>query len=200
MALLVCPDCGHDVSDAAPSCPGCGRPRVRDGVAEPWKRKHSVLNVIGSILGVLLLLGIVSKGIVSLVSSDAVGSSSSPHLVAKVQKIATGQIRVAAADTVYYKIEIRPDMLDPSIKGSFEAAGGSGNDIVAAITDADNFQNWVNGHQAQVIWTTPGQLTTGSFNVKLRPGTFYLGLSNRFSPVSDKQVALDVDLAYAQRE
>jgi hypothetical protein len=26
MALVKCPDCGHDVSEAAPSCPGCGRP------------------------------------------------------------------------------------------------------------------------------------------------------------------------------
>jgi hypothetical protein len=26
MALIVCPDCGRQVSDAAPACPGCGRP------------------------------------------------------------------------------------------------------------------------------------------------------------------------------
>ena len=26
MALVVCPDCGRQVSDAAPSCPSCGRP------------------------------------------------------------------------------------------------------------------------------------------------------------------------------
>lgn len=26
MALTTCPDCGREVSDAAPACPGCGRP------------------------------------------------------------------------------------------------------------------------------------------------------------------------------
>ena len=26
MALIRCPDCNREVSDAAPSCPGCGRP------------------------------------------------------------------------------------------------------------------------------------------------------------------------------
>jgi len=26
MALVQCPDCGTDVSDAAPACPKCGRP------------------------------------------------------------------------------------------------------------------------------------------------------------------------------
>jgi len=29
MALVKCPDCGRDVSDAAPTCPGCGRPMSR---------------------------------------------------------------------------------------------------------------------------------------------------------------------------
>jgi hypothetical protein len=29
MALLRCPDCGRDVSDQAPACPGCGRPGYR---------------------------------------------------------------------------------------------------------------------------------------------------------------------------
>ena len=27
MPLLSCPDCGHRVSDLAPACPSCGRPR-----------------------------------------------------------------------------------------------------------------------------------------------------------------------------
>jgi hypothetical protein len=26
MALVTCPDCAHEISDAAPSCPWCGRP------------------------------------------------------------------------------------------------------------------------------------------------------------------------------
>ena len=26
MGLVTCPDCGNEVSDAAPSCPTCGRP------------------------------------------------------------------------------------------------------------------------------------------------------------------------------
>jgi hypothetical protein len=28
MALIACPDCGQQVSDAAPACPRCGRPRL----------------------------------------------------------------------------------------------------------------------------------------------------------------------------
>lgn len=28
MPLINCPDCGRSVSDAAPACPGCGRPLI----------------------------------------------------------------------------------------------------------------------------------------------------------------------------
>jgi hypothetical protein len=33
MALLTCPDCGRQVSDVAPSCPGCGRPAAAPNYA-----------------------------------------------------------------------------------------------------------------------------------------------------------------------
>lgn len=32
MALITCPDCQKEVSDAAPACPSCGRPRTEVAV------------------------------------------------------------------------------------------------------------------------------------------------------------------------
>ena len=29
MALVICPDCGNELSDQAPACPKCGRPTAR---------------------------------------------------------------------------------------------------------------------------------------------------------------------------
>jgi hypothetical protein len=107
---------------------------------------------------------------------------------------------VEAGKAVYYTIQIKPDMLEPVLKGSFEASGGSGNDIVAAIADETNYVNWANGHSADVLWQTEGQQTVGSFQVALKPGTYYLGVSNRFSPISDKEVTLDVSLNYQHEE
>lgn len=34
MALLKCPDCGHDVSDKAQSCPNCGCPVITSPASE----------------------------------------------------------------------------------------------------------------------------------------------------------------------
>lgn len=37
MPLIECPDCGKQISDAAPACPSCGRPMVTDRPA-PTRR------------------------------------------------------------------------------------------------------------------------------------------------------------------
>jgi hypothetical protein len=35
VALVTCPDCGHEVSDTAPACPQCGRPSGLPGRDQP---------------------------------------------------------------------------------------------------------------------------------------------------------------------
>jgi hypothetical protein len=110
------------------------------------------------------------------------------------QKIATGQILVKANGYVQYRITITPDMVEPTVTGNFNASGGTGNDITAVIADEMNYMNWINGHQARVFWGTEGKQTTGTLEVRLRPGTYYLVFSNKFSALTDKQVFLEVDL------
>lgn len=35
MALIECPDCGAQISDAAPACPHCGRPAAVSAKSQP---------------------------------------------------------------------------------------------------------------------------------------------------------------------
>ncbi|HET7462491.1 MAG TPA: zinc ribbon domain-containing protein [Longimicrobium sp.] len=53
MPLITCPDCGREVSDAAPTCPHCGRPFKS---APPAPRKPVAGIVVACVLGVLMLL------------------------------------------------------------------------------------------------------------------------------------------------
>jgi hypothetical protein len=136
----------------------------------------------------------------------AAQAASSPAPVPKTryvpvtQKIASGQIIVKGNGYVQYRITITPEMIEPTVTGSFNASGGSGNDITAVIADQDNYTNWINGHQAQVFWGTQGKQTTGNLDVRLRPGMYYLVFSNKFSAFTDKQVFLEVDLNYKKAE
>jgi hypothetical protein len=110
--------------------------------------------------------------------------------------IASGQVVVRHGSSVNYRITITPEMREPVVTGTFTASGGQGNDIAAAIADESGYTNWINGHQAQVFWSTQGKETTGSFEVRLKPGTYYLVFSNRFSAFTDKYVLLNATLNY----
>ncbi len=116
------------------------------------------------------------------------------------QKIATGQIVVRAQGYVQYRLTIGPEMVQPTVTGSFNASGGGGNDITAVIADEANFINWINGHQARVYWNTQGRETTGNFEVRLPPGTYYLAFNNKFSLFTEKQVFIEADLNYKKAE
>ncbi len=72
------------------------------------------------------------------------------------QKIATGQIIVKAREDVQYRLTITPEMAEATVKGIFNASGGFGNDIQGVIADETNYTNWINGHQAQVLWQNAG--------------------------------------------
>lgn len=133
-------------------------------------------------------------------SASSVRASSLPTIryVPVSQKIATGQIVVKSSGYVQYRIRIDPQMKDARVTGSFNASGGSGNDISAVIAREDEFTNWINGHQARVFYGTNGKKTTDSFDVRLAPGSYVLGFSNKFSAFSDKYIFLEVDLNYSR--
>jgi hypothetical protein len=73
------------------------------------------------------------------------------------------------------------------VAARFRARGGSGNDIEVFIFDEDGFENWRNGHRAPTYYNS-GRVTVGRFDVRLRPGKYFLVMNNKFSAVSNKVV------------
>lgn len=54
MALIECPDCGRQVSDVAPACPGCGRP-MHATVIEQTNKSIKAVKLVG---GLIFFLGL----------------------------------------------------------------------------------------------------------------------------------------------
>ena len=91
--LIDCPDCGNSVSDAAPACPSCGRPKDPEatrsqpiapaGVACPYCGNTTVGKVRGLqgplevLLGFVLLLMLFVPGIIYYVVMESVPYCSS---------------------------------------------------------------------------------------------------------------------------
>ncbi len=67
MGLIVCPDCGNNISSEAPACPNCGRPikgapppTASPAIAPPKKKTSGcaiVFLVVVGIVGILMYLG-----------------------------------------------------------------------------------------------------------------------------------------------
>lgn len=88
MALIICKECGKEVSDQAKSCPNCGYVFPQQQYTQPYNsgeiipKKNSGLSVaalILSILGCTFILGIIFA-IVDLVKND----KSKKHLLSKI--------------------------------------------------------------------------------------------------------------------
>ena len=81
MALINCPDCGKEVSDQAPACPGCGRPIASPPVqpppsapAAPSSKKKTSFAALGCLT--ILVLGAI--WLVSLVTPSKNRETSPP--------------------------------------------------------------------------------------------------------------------------
>lgn len=69
MALIKCPDCGREVSDAAPTCPGCGRPMnasstvgtsARPAVIERTSKSYKGAMLVGALMVIVGVIWIIS--------------------------------------------------------------------------------------------------------------------------------------------
>jgi hypothetical protein len=124
-----------------------------------------------------------------------------PTYIPRVEKLTSGQITVRAGQIQFIRFNIdMTKMNDVRVVGRFQAAGGE-NDIEAALTDSDNFENWKNGHQANVLYTSQGKTTVGNIDTPITAsGSYVLGFSNRFSLFTAKYVAGDTELRYTVKQ
>jgi hypothetical protein len=102
--------------------------------------------------------------------------------------IVNGLLTIDAEGYQVYVVKTPPDATQIHVQGSFNASGGTGNDIEVFIMDTVAFKNWQNNHTVRAYYDS-GRLTTSNFDVALPSGgEFALVFSNTFSSFSRKIV------------
>lgn len=87
---------------------------------------------------------------------------------------------------LYYQFSIPSTTC--AVTGRIVGLAGGNKDFQALVMDENNFLNWKTSHQAQVYWQS-GQVAATNIGVRLSgPATYYLVVSNVFSPVTAKTV------------
>jgi hypothetical protein len=123
-------------------------------------------------------------------------SSSSIPFVNKTRNIVNGIETIKPGGYEYIRFNIDGAMVNVVLSGTFTASGGSGNDIEVLVLDDINYTNWVNGHQAYVLYDS-GKTTTGRPSVSInKSGTYYLIFNNNWSIISEKSVTTRFDLTW----
>jgi len=204
---MFCSKCGKEIPDDSEFCSKCGRSLTSipaGPVGAPAAKKTSIAGttIIGILLCVLLAMGLVSHLSHHTANGPAVSAAAQipvPTLVPATQNFFTGQITVRPGGYVTNTFTVQPGMQNFHMVGHFDASGGLGNDIAAVLATGDDFQNWINGHQANVLYSTDKE-TTGHFDIgPLAPGQYVFAFSNKFSIFAEKQVFTQVDANWMMR-
>lgn len=218
----ACPFCAEPIREAAKICRFCNRtleplgPAVSSPSPQPvpanvqWQQDKTALGLTPSHVGrniFVAFLIAVSVLALFLISSQlnprpgvpGAGRGSPlaaiiPHPVSFA--VLNGDLAVAAGTVTSIPFTVPPGASLAHLRGTFQSAGGSGNDIEAGLLTQPEFENWQNGHYAHGFYFS-GKTTTGEINVgPLPPGDYALGFSNRFSLMTPKTVSGNVTLTY----
>ncbi len=111
------------------------------------------------------------------------------HAAPPARWIVNNQIAVEPGTYRYFPFDVNAENI--RIYGKYRAQGGSRNDIICALLDADNFENFRNGNEYRAYHLSPRQ-TVGTIDVRLGQGEYRLIFSNVFSIVSNKIVSASI--------
>jgi hypothetical protein len=149
------------------------------------------------ILVTLLLAVALGIVIYSVANSDAVrrDAGSSPSLLRPFSNsLLSGSVSLSPQQSRWWKFEIGASAVNARVAGDFQARGGFGNDIEAIVAEWGECENWINGHQAHVLYSS-GKVTNGLLDVPIhQAGTYCLAFSNRMGLISGKTVSGKISL------
>jgi hypothetical protein len=108
--------------------------------------------------------------------------------------IASGSFVVQPRTYTSFKVNVPEGTTRARVDGRFSASGAN-NDIEVLLLEEHQYLNWQNAHRFRAAYES-GRVTADKLAVDLpaEPATYYMVFDNRFSMLSNKGVAADVNL------
>ena len=162
MAIIACKECGHQVSDKAASCPGCGAPIA--AAVKPKGRAKRVVNgflitsaAVGVIAAVLWLIGMSKPAGMSGIFNHAVEHSpaGNPATERSVTADQSPRGRVAVLAAVYQTTaeQLYQDYGTNAV-ATQSRIGDSSVRVTGSVTEIDEDAS---GHPIVKLWASDGQ-------------------------------------------
>jgi len=213
LATMYCERCGTQLPDEAAFCFSCSKPTSNAPkqipAATPQRHTSKTPWVILAVLLACVIIGLAvrlttdkPKAPAEVISLPAPVLQRPPLPMPPVpfyhdKKLFSGSIAVNAHSMYWVTFTLTPSMQKIRVTGHFQTYGGRQNDIQAVICSDEDFINFRNGHQAQVVYDS-GKTTVGDINTTIPDGggKYVLAFNNSFSMLSGKTVNGEVTLGY----
>jgi hypothetical protein len=155
MALIKCPECAQQISDAALSCPHCGRPKALPSTAKSIATTDGIGTgagcVIGVVVGVLLLI----------ILANLPGGNSSPSASSLESTYGSSEGALSVCEDFVKDRLKAPSTAKFGIEGTVQSAVivlDSGRFVVRGYYDAENsFSAMLRSHYTCKVKHTSGR-------------------------------------------
>ena len=119
---------------------------------------------------------------------QAVQSNTNPNSQAPRFPIANSVYRVNPHTYTYIPFNMQ---CSGTVTGEFSAQAALGDNIIVYVMDSTGFRQFQSGGSAYTYYNS-GKVSSGTLNIGLSSGQYYLILSNTYSTISTKNVSLQV--------
>lgn len=134
------------------------------------------------------ILDEVKNGLNREIQKNQQRSSNSPNFQLSGQTIVDSVYRVPAGNYYYIPITLT---CNARVQGGFSASATLGDDIIVYVFDENQFEQYQNNRSTSTYYNS-GKIESGTFDLYLDSGIYYVVLSNTYSLISTKNVALQV--------
>jgi zinc-ribbon domain len=203
---IICSKCGSSNDDESIYCGSCGSllsssytsssppdqtPLMETAPPGPGRRIPNRTRNIVIALAVIIILLIV----VAFISAKDAGPTAAQS---QTLNIVNGSLTVEERGFLYYQFTVPTGTTNAQVEGSFTVKAVAGSGIQVYVMDNLNLSTWANSPSNAHVsaYYKSGQVTSGSINIRLSPGTYYLIFDNTFSIFYPKDVQANVSLAY----
>ncbi len=138
MALIKCPECGREISDAASACPGCGAPVRKPGCFVHFERPHAIF--AGSAVNGVVYIDGQQAGSAANGASFDVYLTYGSHSITFESKI-TGMLASGRSNADTLNIPYGAQKVNVTIKVRQDALSAFGGATKLGIANVEVFQS-----------------------------------------------------------
>jgi hypothetical protein len=205
--MRACPFCAEEIQDAAVVCKHCQRDLPSVNKADPAdgttlgvssrkqtrpkggsKSKRNSLAALALVLLVLVLVVVAASASEDSTPEVQAAPAPPPPTVTNLAMDKELVLRAGYVQTLGW--EATPTQPNCHVSGHIKVTDGGSKDVVVLVMPADDYDNYINGHNSKVYFQTD-KTTAVTLDVNTgQPGKQFVVISNAFSVVSDKTVKI----------